>query len=173
MTALDILVLLLIGGGALFGVLRGFVQETLSMIAWVLGIFAVRLFHASVAGLLTPFLGTESGAAVLAFVLVFGLTFMAGKFLARALGARTRTSILGPVDRVLGAGFGAVKGLIGATLLFLAFTLVYDTIYGEDALRPGWLADSRSYPLLGASGSAISGFVDARRDAGHGTKDTD
>lgn len=172
MTALDILVLLLVGGGAVFGLLRGFVCEALSMIAWVLGIFAVRLFHEPVAGLLTPFLGTESGAAALAFLLVFGVTFFAGRFLARSLGARTRTSILGPVDRVLGGGFGALKGLIGATLVFLAFSLVYDTIYGGDSLRPDWLADSRSYPLLSASGSAISAFIDERRDAG-GAKDPD
>lgn len=170
MTALDILVLLAIGGGALFGLLRGFVCEALSMIAWVLGIFAVRLFQEPVAGLLTPFLGTESGASLLSFILVFGATFFAGKFLARSLGARTRTSVLGPVDRVLGGGFGAVKGLIGATLIFLAFSLVYDTIYGGEARRPDWLADSRSYPLLSASGSAISAFVDERRDAGRGAE---
>jgi membrane protein required for colicin V production len=163
MTALDISVLLLIGGGAIFGVMRGFVMETLSLIAWVLAIFAIRLFHASVTDLLSPFIGTTGGAAVLAFVLVFGATFLAGKFLARALGARTRTSVLGPVDRVLGAGFGAVKGLIGATLLFLAFSLVYDTVFGAQADRPEWLRTSRSYPLLGASGRAISEFVDERR----------
>ena len=36
MTALDIIVLFLLGSGAVFGFLRGFVQEALSMIAWVL-----------------------------------------------------------------------------------------------------------------------------------------
>jgi membrane protein required for colicin V production len=163
-TALDIIVFLLLGGGAVLGLMRGFVTEALSMIAWVLGIFAVRLFHEPVAGLMTPFLGSESGAAVLAFVVVFGGTFFAGKMLARALGERARTSVLGPVDRVLGGGFGAIKGLIVATLVFLAFSLVYDTIFGGEARRPDWLADSRSYPLLAASGSAISAFIDERRD---------
>ncbi|WP_336973537.1 CvpA family protein [Sphingobium aromaticiconvertens] len=164
MTAIDILVLLLIGGCALFGLLRGFVTETLSLIAWVSGIFAVRLFHASVAELLTPFIGTESGAGILSFILVFGVTFTAGKLIARSIGARTRQSVLGPVDRVLGGGFGAVKGLIGATLAFLAFSLVYDTFYGSGARRPDWLSDSRTYPLLNASGLAISGFLEDQRN---------
>jgi len=159
MNAIDILVLLLIGGCAIFGLMRGFVQETLSLIAWVLAIFAIRLFHASATELVAPFVGSVSGAAVLAFVLVFGITFGAGKMLAHAIGRRTRQSILGPVDRVLGAGFGAVKGLIGATLVFLAFSLVYDTFYGSDARRPDWLSDARTYPLLNASGQAISEFV--------------
>jgi len=116
-------------------------------------------FHASATELVAPFVGSVSGAAVLAFVLVFGITFGAGKMLAHAIGRRTRQSILGPVDRVLGAGFGAVKGLIGATLVFLAFSLVYDTFYGSGARRPDWLSDARTYPLLNASGQAISEFV--------------
>jgi len=163
MNAIDILVLLLIGGCAIFGLMRGFVQETLSLIAWVLAIFAIRLFHASATELVTPFVGSTSGAAVLAFALVFGITFGAGKLLAHAIGRRTRQSVLGPVDRVLGAGFGAVKGLIGATLVFLAFSLVYDTFYGSGARRPDWLSDARTYPLLNASGQAISEFVAERR----------
>ncbi|KKW92888.1 MULTISPECIES: CvpA family protein [Sphingobium] len=163
MNAIDILVLLLIGGCAIFGLLRGFVQETLSLIAWVLAIFAIRLFHASATDLLDGFVGSTSGAAVLAFALVFGVTFGLGKLLAHAIGRRTRQSVLGPVDRVLGAGFGAVKGLIGATLVFLAFSLVYDTFYGSGARRPDWLSDARTYPLLNASGQAISEFVAERR----------
>ena len=163
MNAVDILVLLAIGGCAILGLLRGFVQETLSLIAWVLGIFAIRLFHASVADLLTAFVGTESAAAILAFILVFGVTFGLGKLLAHAIGRRTRQSILGPVDRVLGGGFGAIKGLIGATLAFLAFGLVYDTFYGSGARRPDWLSDALTYPLLNASGEAISEWVAERQ----------
>lgn len=163
MSALDILVLLLIGGGAVFGFARGFVTETLSLIAWVLAIFAIRLLHAPATHWLTGPVGTQAGAAVLAFALVFGVTFIGGKFLARALGNRTRKSVLGPVDRVLGLGFGALKGLIGATLLFMLASLVYDTIYGVAAERPDWMKSSRSYPLLNASGKAISDFVAERR----------
>ncbi|MCP1468616.1 membrane protein required for colicin V production [Sphingobium sp. OAS761] len=163
MNAIDILVLLAIGGCAVLGLMRGFVLETLSLMAWVLAIFAVRLFHASATDLLSAFVGTPGGAAVLALILVFGATFGAGKMLAHAIGRRTRQSVLGPVDRVLGAGFGAVKGLIGATILFLAFSLVYDTLYGAGARRPDWLSDARTYPLLNASGQAISDFLARQR----------
>lgn len=163
MNGVDIVVLIAIGGCAVLGLMRGFVQETLSLIAWVLAIFAIRLFHGSVADLLTAFVGTASGAAMLALVLVFGVTFGLGKLLAHAIGKRTRQSVLGPVDRVLGAGFGAIKGLIGATLVFLAFSLVYDTFYGSGARRPDWLSDARTYPLLNASGQAISEWLEEQR----------
>ena len=166
MTALDIFVFLLIGGGALFGLLRGFVMETLSLMAWVLAVLAIRLFHAPVSAILNEYVGTTSGAAALAMVLVFGVTFVTGKMIASAVGARTRTSVLGPLDRVLGGGFGAIKGLIGVTLMFMAFTLVHDTIYGGGSARPEWLKSSRTFPLLDASGRAISAFLEERHTAG-------
>ena len=163
MTALDIIVLLLVGGGLVLGGWRGFVQEVLALGAWVAAIVALKLAHTPVTAMLEPVIGTWAGAAVLAFALVFGLVFLAGKLIARRMGGATRRSVIGPIDRVLGAGFGALKGLIGATLLYLGANLVYDTFNGRTAQRPDWMRDSRTYPLLYASGRAIVDFVEWRR----------
>ena len=163
MTALDIIVLLLVGFGLVRGAMRGFVGEMLSLASWVAAILALKLLHAPVATALEGPVGTSSGAAVLAFALVFGIVLLAGKLLARRLGGATRRSVIGPVDRILGGGFGALKGLIFATLLYLAANLIYDTIHGASAQRPDWMAGSRTYPLLFASGRAIVDFVEWRR----------
>jgi membrane protein required for colicin V production len=163
LTALDVLVILLVGGGLVLGFLRGFVTEILSLLAWVAAILALKALHGPATAVLAPTVG--AGAAVLAFALVFGLVFLAGKLVARRIGAATRRSVVGPVDRVLGGGFGALKGLIGATLIYLGASLVYDAIYTSRAERPEWMAQSRTYPLLHASGRAIVDFVDARRRA--------
>lgn len=163
MTALDIITIVLIGAGAVFGTMRGFVHEALSLFAWVLAIAAVKFLHLPLMALLAKPVGTGSGAAVLAFVLLFGVTFVIGKMLAHAIGARTRQSVLGPFDRVLGFGFGFVKGLIGASLLFLLATLVIDTIEGGPANRPDWMRQSRSYALLNATSRAMVDYVNRRR----------
>jgi membrane protein required for colicin V production len=163
MTALDIIVILLVGAGLVFGALRGFVAETLSLVAWVLAIVALRYLHGPVRDLLVGPVGTVSGASVLAFALVFGLVFVGGKLVSRRVGRRVRDSVVGPVDRLLGGGFGALKGLIGATLLFLGLSLVYDTIWGRAAERPLWMTESRTYPLLKSSGETIVDLVEARR----------
>ena len=160
LTALDVITLVLVGGGLVLGFLRGFIGEVLSLLAWVAAILALKFLHTPVTEALS---GVGTGAAVLAFVLVFGVVFFAGKLLARQIGSATKRSVVGPFDRVLGGGFGALKGLIFATLLYLAATLVYDTIYGRSADRPQWMAQSRTYPLLNASGRAIVDFVEARR----------
>ena len=161
LTGLDILVVLLVGAGIVFGVLRGFVAEILSLFAWILAILALRYFHEPVANALVGPVG--SGAWLLAFLIVFGVVFLLGKLASHRLGGRVRRSVVGPIDRLLGGGFGALKGLIGATLLYLALNFVFDMLWGRSAERPEWMADSRTYPLLQASGEAISELVEARR----------
>ncbi len=165
-TALDIIVLLLVGGAAVLGFLRGFTTEVLSLMAWIVAVFAVKLFHEPVTLLVRGWVGTEGGAMVLAFALVFGLTFLAGRLTARAVGQRTRQSVLGSFDRVLGIGFGALKGLIIAAVIYLAVNLVYDTLYGGRAQRPEWMAKSYTYPLLDASSRALVDFVQQRQEDG-------
>ncbi len=161
LTALDILVVLLIAAGLLLGFLRGFVAEILSLFAWILAILALRYFHGPVSDLLEGPVG--SGAWLLAFVLVFGIVFALGKLASRRLGGRVRRSVVGPLDRLLGALFGALKGLIIATLLFLALNFAFDLMWGRAAARPLWMSDSRTHDLLQASGGAISDLVEAQR----------
>ena len=163
MTALDILTFLLAGGAGLLGLQRGFVTEALSLAAWLVAVFAVKLFHSPVSGMLASAVGTESGAAVLAFALVFGITFLGVRFAARSLGDKTKASGIGGFDRILGLGFGLVKGLVGATLIFTLITLVYDTIYGGPKQRPEWMTTSKTYALLNATSGALVTYVGDRR----------
>ena len=163
MTGLDIFVLILMGGAAVLGFLRGFVQEALALMAWILVVLGVRALHTPITDRLIGPVGSESGASVLAFASIVIVTYALGRWIARSIGARSRKSVLGPIDRVLGFGFGMVKGLIGATLLYLLVVLVYDTIYGADEPRPEWLGESRTYPLLNASGKAMIDFVQEQR----------
>lgn len=163
LNGLDIAVLTLVGGSALLGLKRGFVTEVLALFAWVAMIFAVKLFHLPVSKALTGTIGTVSGAATLAFVLLCGVTYFLGRMLARAMGERVRKSVLGPVDRALGFGFGALKGLIIASLAFLLVVLVLDTINGGATRRPLWIKEARTYPLLNVTTNAIADFIDRRR----------
>lgn len=163
MSALDIFVFLLLVGGGAVGFVRGFVYELLSLLAWVAAIAMLTLFHAQLSRGLDSVVDTYAAAAVLAFALLFVPTFIIVKLVARAIGGRARQSVLGPVDRVLGGGFGVTKGLLAATLFFLFANLATDLIYGPEAERPEWMTSSGTYPLLNASGRAIVDWVEARR----------
>ena len=165
MTALDVFVFLLLIGGGAIGFVRGFVHEVISLFAWVIAIAMLKLFHTQLwTGIQNSFHMNSAAGAVLAFAILFLPSFLIVKLLARSIGGRTRRhSMLGPFDRVLGAGFGALKGLLGVTLFFLLANLATDMVYGPEAARPQWMTKSRTYPLLNASGRAIVDWVEARR----------
>ena len=164
LTTMDAIVLVLLLGLGIWGALRGFVTEILSLFAWAAAIFALKLLHQPATRLLQAHLVSGWGAAaVLAFVLVFLGVYLAGRLVAGALGRRTRQSVLGPLDRLLGAGFGALKGLLVATVLFLGANLLIDLARGQAGTRPDWMRQSRTYPLLNASGRAVVDWVRARR----------
>ena len=165
MTALDILTLLLAGGAGLLGLQRGFVTEALSLGAWIGAIIVVRLFHGPVSSALAGSVGSVGGAAVLAFALLFGVTFLGLRMAARSLGNKSKASAIGGFDRILGLGFGLVKGLVGATLIFTLAALVSDTIYGGASKRPVWMTSSKTYPLLNAMSGALVTMVEERRTA--------
>lgn len=163
LTALDMLVLIGIGLAALLGLKRGFVAEVLALAAWVAVVFAMKLFHAPLSQSLTGIVGTVSGAAVLAFAILTGGTFLLGRIAVNAIGGRTRNSVLGPVDRALGFGFGALKGVLLASLAFLLAALVVDTARGGRLNRPEWMTASRTYTLLDSTSRGIADMLDRRR----------
>lgn len=166
MTAIDIFLFLLVGGLGLIGLQKGFIAEAVSIIAWIMGVVAVRAFHGSLTLVLTDRVGTDSGAAVLAFAIIFGCSYLAGRIVAKQLADFAQGSAVGFLDRLLGFGFGALKGLIAATLLYTMLILGYDTIYRGDAERPAWIANARSFQFMNACSSAMMEFVAERRNAG-------
>jgi membrane protein required for colicin V production len=164
MTGFDIAVLILVALGAVTGFMRGFVQEILALAAWVLSIFAIHNLHSPLNAALLPFVQTESGAAVLAFALLLLIPFAIVKLIAKRMGELSRNSVLGPIDRVLGFGFGGVKGILIAVIAFSLLLLGYDTIWGATG-RPNWITQARTYPFMNASSEALVEMIAERREA--------
>jgi membrane protein required for colicin V production len=163
LTALDMMVLLSLGVAGVFGAMRGFVSEVFSLAAWIVGFFAVKLLYVPVEALLEKPVGSGGGASMLAVALCFGIAFVATRLVGNQVRKATHAALLGPVDRVLGLGFGVLKGLLAATLAFLFMTLIFDFLNGENAARPAWMSNSKTYPLLRASSAALVGAVEAGR----------
>lgn len=164
MTGFDIIVLLLVGIAAAAGFIRGFVHEIVALGAWIFSIFAIHYLHTPMTAFLEPHIGTGSGAAVLAFAILLLVPYAVIKLFAKWLGSKSRESVLGPIDRVLGFGFGAVKGMIIIVFAFSVLMLGYDTVWGV-AGRPGWIAQARSYPLVNAASEELVTMIAERRHA--------
>jgi len=161
MTVLDILALLLVALTAVGGFTRGFVQEVLSLAAWILSVAAIRYFHTDLTAWLAGHMAPTT-AAILAFVLLLLIPYALLRLIAARLGRASRNSIVGPFDRVLGFGFGAVKGMIIVIFAFSILILAYDTGWGPQG-RPVWMTSARSYPFINAASEALVQLIDARR----------
>jgi len=164
MTGFDIAVLVLVGVAAIGGFLRGFVQEVLSLAAWVLALFAIHYLHTPMAEWLSSYFSNGSASSVLAFALLLLVPYMAMKLIAKSAGGASRNSVLGPIDRVLGFGFGAIKGLIIVVIGFSVLVLGYDTVWGPGG-RPEWISLSRSYPFVNAASDELVLMIGERREA--------
>lgn len=160
--AFDLIVLIIVGVAAVGGFLRGFVQEVLSLAAWILALFAINALHTPLTAAIQPYLGTPTGASVFAFTLLLLIPYAAMKLIAGRMGQASRVSMLGPIDRVLGFGFGAIKGAIIVVLAFSLLVLGYDTIWGV-AGRPAWITTARTYPVVNASSDALVEMIHSRR----------
>ena len=163
MTVFDVIVLLLVGAAAIGGFMRGFTQEVLSLGAWVLAVLAISALHTDLTAIIYNYFGTPTSAAILAFVLLLLIPYAAMKLIARWFGRKARASVLGPVDRVLGFGFGMVKGVIIVVMAFSVFVLGYDTVWGA-AGRPTWLTTARTYQFVDASSKAMVQIIRERRE---------
>lgn len=162
MTGLDIAVLLVVGLAAITGFFRGFVQEMASLAAWIFALFAIRYMHGPMTAWLEPKIGTPSGASVLAFAILLLIPYAFVKLIAGRMGEATRNSVLGPIDRLLGFGFGSVKGFIIAIMAFSILCLGYDTVWGAGG-RPSWITQARTYSFLNAGSEELVTMIAARR----------
>ena len=162
--AFDIVVLLIVAVAAVGGFMRGFVQEVLSLLAWILAVLAIHYVHPALSAQLGRVFSNGTGAAVLAFALLLLVPYAAMKLIARWAGGKSRGSVLGPIDRLLGFGFGAIKGLIIVVLGFSVLVLGYDTVWGPGG-RPDWITQSRSYPFVNAASDELVVMLAQRRAA--------
>ncbi len=164
MTGFDLIVLMVVCVAAIGGFLRGFVQELLSLAAWGFALLAIHYLHTPIYDLLMTKVGNPAGAGTLAFAVLLLIPYAGMKLIAGRLGETTRTSLLGPIDRVLGFGFGAIKGAIVVTCAFSLLVLGYDATWGIIG-RPDWIKQARTYPLVNASADALVQLIEENDEA--------
>ena len=134
----------LLGLSMLTGLWRGLMFEVISLVGWIAAFLCAQWFAADVAAWL-PF--GEPGASwryAAGFVLVFVAVAFAGGLVA-AVTRRLVTAVgLRPVDRMLGALFGAARA---AVALLVVAVVVHVLALGQD----GWWRESASAPWLDAA----------------------
>lgn len=123
----------------LLGAWRGLVYEVLSVMGWVSAFILAQWLAPDMAQLLPMRGAGEAVRYAAGFVLVFVLSVFAAALLARL--AKTLFSLVGlqPVDRILGAIFGLVRGavLVLAAAVVATMTPLHTSEWWRESVGAG------------------------------------
>lgn len=153
---LDLVLVLGVGVSAVYATLRGFVRETLSIIAWVVAVLAALYFGPTLADALKPHL---SGGLndIAGYLLVFVSVLLLLSFVTFHLSGSVKRSPVGPIDRILGCLFGVLRGLAVAGIIYLVFAAVE-----PPPDQPDWMTKAELYPIIRKSGEMLDRLIPDR-----------
>lgn len=163
MAGLDIIILVIVSVAAIGGFLRGLVQEVLSLASWIFAAFAVHFLHPALTPAISDFLKSDHLPSLFAFVLLLLIPYASMKLIASNISEASDGAVLGPIDRVLGFGFGALKGALIAVFAFSLLALGFDQGWGYKG-RPQWIVDARTYNAADAFSRQLVPMIAARRE---------
>lgn len=141
MAALDWIFAGVLTASMLIGAWRGFVYEVLSVLGWMAAFFAAQWFGKDAASLLPMGESGNTFRYAMGFVVVFVVTVFVCGVVAWAAKKLIEFIGLRPADRMLGAAFGLIRGVV---LLLVAAVLAGLTPIGEAA----WWQESQGASLL-------------------------
>ena len=121
MTIFDYAVLTIIGLSVIFSVMRGMVREVLAILGWVAAFYVGRTYTDQLLPMMPADIPTESLRVLAAFLVLFLATLLLASLLAIVISTIFKKIGLGWLNRLLGAVFGVLRGLlIVCVVVFLA-----------------------------------------------------
>lgn len=141
MSALDWICAALLAASLLLGAWRGLLYEVMALAGWVLAFLAARWAAPMVGAALPMGESPEPLRYAAGFVLVFiGVAFLCGMLAALARRAAKALGIR-PVDRVFGAAFGVLRGVLVLLVLaaLLLMTPMREEPWWRESVSAQWL----------------------------------
>jgi membrane protein required for colicin V production len=141
LSAVDWILLAVLGLSLLLGLWRGIVQEVLSLVGWVAA-FYVSQMYAPLAAAWLPMEGSSQMLRYAAgFVVVFVAVLVATVLVSFVVKKWVSAVGLGPLDRLLGSLFGLMRGVVIllAVTVLVGMTPMRETEAWKQAQGAQWL----------------------------------
>jgi membrane protein required for colicin V production len=152
MNALDIFVIGVIVLSGLLAFARGFVKESLSIVAW-LGATAAAIYALPFARPIAErYLPQGAVAEAAAAGTVFIVTLIVLSILTGGIARSVRGSALSALDRTLGLIFGLMRGALLVCIGYIALSFVLP----QNGQQPRWISESRTLPLVASVTDSLS-----------------
>jgi membrane protein required for colicin V production len=151
LTLFDIIAVLILGVSMLVGFVRGALGEVATVVSFVLAvlisIFGLRITGPIARAAVHPAWAATGVALVVVFLAAYIGLRVAASGLTRSVHS---TRALGTIDRVVGAGFGGLRGLVALGVLYLLLNLA-----PSPNGTPEWIANAKLYPLARTCADAL------------------
>ena len=123
MSWIDWAFIVLVTLSVIVGLVRGLLYEVMALLGWVVAYVAAHALGPQVAPAVPVGAPGSALNAVTGFVAVFVATLIVWSLLSWALRKLVQASPLNPLDRVLGAVFGLLRGVLVALVIATAVNL--------------------------------------------------
>ena len=118
MTTIDIIILIALGAGVIIGFMKGFIRQLASILGLIVGLLAAKALYTSLAVKLCPTVtDSMTVAQILAFVIIWIAVPLIFTLVASVLTKAMEAVSLVWLNRLLGAGLGALKYLLLVSLV--------------------------------------------------------
>ncbi len=153
-TLLDIVLIVVMLASGLLAMVRGFIREVLSIIAWVLAAVATLYSYAKLLPYAKQYFNNDVVAAVAVIGGVFLVTLVVVSILTVRISDMVLDSRVGALDRTLGFLFGLARGLVIVVVAFLFFTWLV-----PDRSQPEWVKSAKSRVVLTGTGQWLMSML--------------
>jgi membrane protein required for colicin V production len=153
-TLLDIVLIVVMLVSGLLAMVRGFMREVLSIIAWVLAAGATLYAYSKLLPVAKQYFNNDIVAAVAVIGGVFLLTLLVVSVLTVRLSDMVLDSRVGALDRTLGFLFGLARGLVIVVVAFMFFNWLV-----PDRSQPEWVKGAKSRIVLTGTGQWLMSML--------------
>lgn len=115
----DLAILFVIGLSVITGLFRGFIKELIALCVWIASIWLAFAYSPQITPLLRSYIHNHSACIAVSFVVILLGSLFAGGLLNASFGLIVRHTGLSGADRLLGMGFGFVRGVFIVALIML------------------------------------------------------
>ncbi len=157
MNILDIIILICLIPSLIQGLRKGFISQANAIISIIAGVWASAKF-ANVLGVqLAEYItASEQILKIVSFAIILALTFLVLGVLSRMLESIVNFVMLGWVNKLLGAAFAFVKGVLILGLILNIITTLSGSLINSEVF-----SESALYPVINSIANTIFPYIKA------------
>ena len=159
-TIADVLAVLVILTSAGYATYHGVLRETLWVFAGAASVYVALLFGPLAMRMIGDAIEVSLIRYAVAYGAVFAVVFIPLSILSHNLKQTVQRTPIGPVDRILGFGFGAGRGLLIVCAVYLVFASLVPL-----REQPAWLTEARLYPLVTSTSDVLNSLIPDQGEA--------